>query len=335
MFDLIKSKRTEKQAEPEPEPKSVLDQIGTRMRQVINGGEAELPLPGSGETMKRWQVLAELGSQDLSLAKVFESHADALAILAELREPYRGKDLMAVWTVESREPLHFDEGRRFLTGSNPWCCGASIVDEALVAAVNDDGRPVLVRVRMDDPNVTVGATTWTNPGLADAGSRLVKFDRARAVQVGAPGAYLERPGFWHGMAGVTAMWYGAAVSIANSLLEKVRHRSDPHAEAHLGFIHSRLEASRIMLRWTAHWIDSHPTADAFSIASSLRAVVENAATETIQRGSRALGPSSLSIDAEHAKQVADLEILLRQCHAERELAVLGATVMAKGSIEPW
>lgn len=43
-----------------------------------------LPYPASGHTYQRWQLFAQIAGYDLSLAKLFESHHDALSILNEL-----------------------------------------------------------------------------------------------------------------------------------------------------------------------------------------------------------------------------------------------------------
>lgn len=40
-------------------------------------------LPGGGATLARGQVLAAVDADDLALAKLYEGHTDALAILAE------------------------------------------------------------------------------------------------------------------------------------------------------------------------------------------------------------------------------------------------------------
>lgn len=55
---------------------------------LIDGGWDRLPrLPfpagGNGATLARWRVLAAVGACDLALAKLFEGHTDALAILHE------------------------------------------------------------------------------------------------------------------------------------------------------------------------------------------------------------------------------------------------------------
>src|SRR5256885_6384264 len=44
-----------------------------------------LPLPGRGHTLQRWRALAEVAAHSLGLAKLYEGHTDALAILSELQ----------------------------------------------------------------------------------------------------------------------------------------------------------------------------------------------------------------------------------------------------------
>ena len=51
---------------------------------AVEAGRLNLPLPGGGRTRERWAALAELAGEDLSVARLAEGHADALAILAEL-----------------------------------------------------------------------------------------------------------------------------------------------------------------------------------------------------------------------------------------------------------
>ena len=55
----------------------------------------------------------------------------------------------------------------------------------------------------------------------------------------------------------------------------------------------------------------------------VRAVVEAAVESAVRRTGRALGPGPLARDADHAQRVADLEVYVRQSHAERDLATLG------------
>jgi hypothetical protein len=51
---------------------------------ALTSGMLDLPLPGSGRTRERWEALADLAGEDLSLARLAEGRAHALVILAEL-----------------------------------------------------------------------------------------------------------------------------------------------------------------------------------------------------------------------------------------------------------
>jgi hypothetical protein len=62
----------------------------------------------------------------------------------------------------------------------------------------------------------------------------------------------------------------------------------------------------------------------------VRAVVAGAAERAIRQVGHALGPAPLAFDEEHARRVADLELYVRQHHAERDLARLGAAITARG-----
>ena len=54
--------------------------LRSRLAQII---EQQIPLPGLGETRERHRLIAEIGREDLTLAKLAEAHWDAVAILAE------------------------------------------------------------------------------------------------------------------------------------------------------------------------------------------------------------------------------------------------------------
>jgi hypothetical protein len=143
--------------------------------------------------------------------------------------------------------------------------------------------------------------------------------------VGAPGAYLDRAGFWHGAIGVAACWWGGARAVTAPLYAAAT-TADPHALAHLGAADAALVAAAATLAWAASEVDGDPqntSGTAELIARRTRAVVETAVDESIRRTGRALGPAPLVYDARHAGLVADLEMYVRQSHAERDLEALG------------
>ncbi|KAA9160028.1 acyl-CoA dehydrogenase, partial [Delftia sp. BR1] len=68
---------------------------------LVAQGADRLPLPGHGHTLQRWRALAEVAAHSLSLAKLYEGHTDALAILSELQADLATEGLRwAVWCAE-------------------------------------------------------------------------------------------------------------------------------------------------------------------------------------------------------------------------------------------
>ncbi|WP_244120195.1 acyl-CoA dehydrogenase family protein [Burkholderia gladioli] len=300
------------------------------------------PLPGAGDTLARWRLLAAVAAHDLPLVKLYEAHADARAILAELgvrlgvSAPERDSPLMAVWAArapgqELRASRHGREGDDDgaavrLTGTKAWCSGAACVDIALVTCVDEAGRDRLAAVPMRQPGVTVSTRGWEALGMRTTGSVEVDFADAAATMVGPAEAYLRRPGFWHGGAGIAACWYGAAAALATRLREAAARRDDPHLQAHLGAADVALAASRALLREAAQAIDADPRTDAMALALRTRAAAEQAAEAVLRAALRGLGAAPLCRNRWFARMAADLPVFVRQSHAERDLAALGAAL---------
>ena len=302
--------------------------VGEAMRALLVNNLTNVPLPAGGRTLERWRALAAVAAVDLSLAKVYEGHTDALAILAELHGP-RSAGLWAVWAAEppqARVTFHPDENGGTLSGHKAWCSGAAVVDSAVVSAWTLDDQPILVAVSLRQPGIRIDTDGWKAVGMSASESVTVLLDAARAETIGGPGDYVARPGFWQGGAGIAAVWYGATVAVARTLAASAKVANDPHAAAHLGAVDTALRSARALLIETATWIDAHPTADAAAAALRVRACVEAAANEVLLRTGRALGPGPLCGDAIHAQRCADLPVFLRQSHAEHDLAALGRAV---------
>ena len=314
------------------------------VRDLVSSGALAPPLPGSGSTGDRLASLAALGRADLVLARLAEGHLDALAILAELGGPgpAAGDRPSGVWGVWAANPpgagLRADRSgsQWLLSGDKPWCSGAAACSQALVTAQADDGYR-LFAVTLDPASAHPVDGTWPAVGMAGSDSRTVRFRAAAAVPVGEPGAYLDRPGFWWGSVGVAAVWYGGAAGVADALVAAHRRRPlNDHALAHLGAVDASLAAARSVLADAARRIDSRPVLvgpGAEALARRVRAVVERAAAEVLDRVGRALGATPLALDPRHSRRVADLTVFLRQSHAEKDLAALAEAAL--GSEVSW
>jgi alkylation response protein AidB-like acyl-CoA dehydrogenase len=298
-----------------------------------------LPQPGRGQTAQRWAVLAAAGEHNLTVARVLEAHSDALAILAEAGEPVP-EGTWGVFAAEAaphRLEAREQGGRVALTGVKPWCSLAAVLDAALVTAHVGDGRQ-LFRVSLRDRSVTADPPeVWVARGLRTVTSGPVRFDGTPAEPVGAPGWYLERPGFaWGGM-GVAACWHGGARGLQATVARASRRRSGELSDLHVGIVDAELHASEAALARAAALIDAGRAEGVAGeiLALRVRAVVASAAERIIGQAGHALGPAPLAFDEEHARRVADLELYVRQHHAERDLAQLGHAVIAGLPEENW
>jgi alkylation response protein AidB-like acyl-CoA dehydrogenase len=296
-------------------------------------------VPGTGDTLDFFEALASIASADLGVVRAIEPHLDAVAILGQA-----GLDApQGSWGVFAAEggddPLtatKTETGWR-LSGTKPWCSLANRLDNALVTAHTGAGTRSLFSVRLRDEGVDVIEGAWHARGLAEIPSGPVHFDDVKGDPVGEPGWYLSRPGFAWGGIGVAACWFGGAVGIARTVFAAAaREGSSPFVLMHLGAIDTAIEGARRALAEAAALIDAGAASDSSAslLAKRVRSTVAQSVETVIVRAGRALGPAPLALDAEHAKRVSDLELYVRQHHAERDEASLGTALVSRGSL-PW
>jgi hypothetical protein len=246
-----------------------------------------------------------------------------------------------------------------LTGSKPWCSLAQFVDHAVVTAHTVTGGRAAFAVDLRAAGVTCDVPEWTSRGLREIPSGTVHFDGVPAVPLGGDGWYFQRPGFaWGGM-GVAACWLGGAVALGRhfeaALQRGARSRREPDqvALAALGEVDRILTSTVQYLARAADAVDAalaaaapaHPesgaaqtdrdsgpeaadgTVGGWSEALRVRGTVA-AAVERVQLlVSQNLGPGPLAFDERYGKCMADLSLYVRQHHATRDDAQLGALTL--------
>jgi alkylation response protein AidB-like acyl-CoA dehydrogenase len=298
------------------------------------------PLPGEGSTFRRFALLAEGCRRDAALGRLAEAHGDAVAILAEIgtsegkgSEPVAGRR-WAVWAAGPPESLvgtKTGDGWR-LTGWKRWCSGATLVTHALVVAATESGQR-LFAVDVSQSGVVVERSGWVGPGMAGADTRTVDFVDACGIPIGEPGCYLARPGFWAGAVGVAACWHGVSVAVGETLRAASAETSDPHQLAYLGRVYVALKENSSLLRWAASRFDDDRTLPQPIVARTTRSAIASNAGVIIDAVGRALGPAPMAFDRRHIQAVLDLQVYVRQEHAERDLTQLGADLREQAA--PW
>jgi alkylation response protein AidB-like acyl-CoA dehydrogenase len=325
--------------------------------------ELTAPKPGEGRTAFLWELLASVTAVDVAAGRILEPHLDASAIIAQAASPAAAAvraapvDPSAPIATDARAGagIHFggawgvfaaeapglrlearpaDGGVR-LNGSKPWCSLAPQLDHAVLTAHTDDGGRAAFAVDLHAPGVSFADPGWTSRGLREIPSGTVHFDGVPAVPLGGPGWYYRRPGFaWGGM-GVAACWLGGGVAVARGFKEALLKAAasgrepDQIALAHLGEIDRTLTSLTGYLARTASRIDGGELSGngAWSEALRVRGQVA-AAVERIQTlVSQNLGPGPLAFDEGYGKRMADLSLYIRQHHAMRDDAQLGALTL--------
>ena len=331
------------------------------------------PQPGHGNTAALWEQLASVAAVDVAAGRIFEPHLDALAILAQSgRNLSRVDGAWGVFAAEgpgARLEAKAGDAGILLSGSKPWCSLAPLLDYAVITAHTETGGRAAFAVDLQHPGVTCEEPAWIARGLQEIPSGTVHFNQVPAEQLGGDGWYFSRPGFaWGGM-GVAACWLGGAVAVARDYRDSLRAAADRGrapdqiAFASLGEMDRILTSALQYLARTAALIDDgglaggdqpasanehlYPGGDnrpgaahsagagrsAWSEALRVRGTVAAAVERVLVLASRNRGPAPLAFDEPYAKRMADLALYVRQHHALRDDAQLGALTL-KGE-QPW
>ncbi|SEJ42024.1 hypothetical protein SAMN04487917_105410 [Arthrobacter sp. yr096] len=323
------------------------------------------PHPGEGSTGKLWELLASVTAVDVAAGRVLEPHLDAVAILAQSGIGTNPEGAWGVFAAEGPglklEAKRDHAGNYLLNGSKPWCSLASHLQGAVITAhVPEDNSRTAFAVNLKDSGVSCETPPWTSRGLREIPSGTVHFDHVPATPVGGAAWYFERPGFaWGGM-GVAACWLGGAVAVARdfraALAKAAENGREPDqiALASLGEVDRIITSVAGYLAQTAERIDagelsgssaksssvdgssvdgSSPdgsapeSSSAWSEALRVRGTVA-AAVERVQTVvTRNLGPGPLAFNEVYGKRMADLSLYIRQHHAMRDDAQLGALTL--------
>jgi hypothetical protein len=281
----------------------------------------DIPHPGQGRTLERWQTLAQVAALDLNLVKWFESHLDALSILSEL-----GHDTehltYAVWAAEgSAKPIVVENG--LCHGIKSWCSGAGIVEKALLTYRDENKDAQLILVDLRKANTQIDHSVWKAVGMCNTATAEIYFDGVAVEKIGISNEYLTRAGFWHGAAGVAACWYGASRRLAKSLYEQIKLKPHPYKKMYLGEVSTALHLNRRYFYDVAKSIDQSPKETHEYQIRMLRQFTEQTARMVIDRVGLALGAAPFCQDEKFSQLAADLGVFIRQTHGAFDLEHIG------------
>lgn len=312
-----------------------------------------------------WMMTAELAKADLSLARCWEGHANALTLVDALatgaqREQWfegvaRQGERWVAWSGEPQAPKP-GEVRRFGTtvtrtedgwivdGNKAFATSAIGADWAILL-VNPagpggarhlsgaDGSLLLLACRLAHPSITVDTSWWDPIGMRATASHVVRFDRTPipdAWTIGQPGAYLREGWQTAFIPHYAASFLGAAkgaYAYALEYLRRQRKGDDPYVQQRVGRMAVDIDTGDLWLARVAALWDSGQREQARAAGSRARHLIEHLALATVDNCIRACGARSLIRPSPVERILRDLTFYVRHDNDDHILATIGRSAL--------
>jgi alkylation response protein AidB-like acyl-CoA dehydrogenase len=312
-----------------------------------------------------WMMTAALAKADLSLARCWEGHANAIVLIDALGSDAQKErwfsgivqqgHLWVAWSGEPQAPKP-GEARRFGTtvtradggwvvnGTKAFATSATGADWAvlLVNAAGpggarhltgaDDGL-LLLACDLRHPSVTVDTGWWDPIGMRATASHVVRFDGTPipdAWCIGPAGAYLRDGWQTAFIPHYAASFLGsaeAAYEYALGYVQRQNKQADPYVQQRIGRMAVDVQTAHLWLAHVAGLWDTGQLADARAAGSRARHLIEHLALSTVDNCVRACGARSLVRPSPVERILRDLTFYVRHDNDDHILATIGRAAL--------
>lgn len=327
------------------------------------GGLLAAPLPyeaggsGLGTTAEgavgALGVLRQLGRANLSVARLFEGHVNAVKLLAlygaegtrqQVFDAVRGSALLGVWGADDRDRVTMEPaGKRWrLAGAKRFASGLGLVQAALVTAVRPGFEAQqLILVPVAD-EARADAEAWTASGMRATCSGRYDFAGVEVdgeALVGAPGDLLREPHFEGGTWRYAAAHLGGAEALCAAMIDRLQaagRAEHPIQEMRIGAALRACETARLWLETAAVRVEGGAELPERAAAYALlaRETTQEACLEVVRLVEDALGTAAYDRRDPVERMRRDLGLYVRQAapDAKRSRAVR-ALIAARGWLD--
>jgi alkylation response protein AidB-like acyl-CoA dehydrogenase len=281
--------------------------------------------------------LVALGRTELSVARIYEGHVNAMQLIARYgsnRQQKRAEEtvahggLLGVWGADDfADPGRIIEAGKnhILAGRKTFASGAGVVQLAVIAVKTEGGATQLVLADGRKLADRFDVSWWHPIGMQATNSHAVALSGIGVETedlLGSPGDYHKQPFFGAGAIRFVAGQLGGALAVGdaarNHLVRTGRHE-DPHQALRLGHMIAELEAAYchvrdayIRLAPLIAWNSEEGSPVDTLIADSARIHMEGAAERVMAIATRSVGCAGLMTTHPLAKALCDLTVYLRQ-----------------------
>lgn len=272
-----------------------------------------------------FRVMHLLGSGNLSAARLFEGHVNALQLIcrygteaqtATMAVDAKSGHLFAIWNTEAPPGVRLRVDR--LSGRKNHCSAAGIATRAVITVDQESGGRMLV-VSLN-PGERSGSMNGTLHGMRATGAGWVDFSDYRpdpAQWIGIAGDYLREPifsaGAWRTLAGLL----GGLVTLVEQIRTQLRERGRD------GSANQRARVAEALIAQETAWLwvqkcgilaetGGYDPLDVTNYVNLARRAVEAACLAAIQLAQRSLGLAALVDTNPVEGLMRDLATYLRQ-----------------------
>jgi alkylation response protein AidB-like acyl-CoA dehydrogenase len=273
-------------------------------------------------------ILRLIGSADLSFARLFEGHLNAVTIVGRYGCPDQMRalatsvargGLAAVWGADDAQGLHIVGDRtKVLQGKKILASGAGFVTDPIVTAKAGDIQVMCLLHLTADENVDLSA--WTAQGMRSTATGSIDLSGTvvkSANVVGLPGDFMRQPYFSGGAWRFCAAHVGATERLVDLFKDHLVSRGrgdDPYQLQRLAKCLASAKTARYWVEEAASRLSAE-LADAGSVvafANLTRMVTEKCALDVMQTVQRGIGLTSFIRPNPVERISRDLATYLRQ-----------------------
>lgn len=306
-----------------------------------------------------FSILRRLGRANLSVARLFEGHVNAVRLVDLYGAPAVQESvfgavgqgaLMGVWGADGPRPLAYERNGvgLVLNGEKLFASGLGQVGYAVVTlreAGSGEGPAELAVIDVSDP-VRQDAELWTASGMRATASGRFRFDGLRIEadhRLGQAGDYQREPHFEGGVWRYCAAHLGGAEALVDLWRDALSSRGrldDPLQLTRLGRAAALCRAMAACIRAAAQQVETcdpgSESAVEIAVADVLlaRQFTEEACVEVLALAEKSLGTMAHGIGSPIERVRRDLSLFIRQAAPDAKL-IRAARIMDWHWAQAW
>jgi alkylation response protein AidB-like acyl-CoA dehydrogenase len=282
------------------------------------------------------KILRLLGSADLSIARLFEGHVNAISLVVRYGDHRQARSLServamgglsAVWGADDVKGLHLIGGARpALQGRKILASGAGFVTDPIVTAKADDGQVMLLlHLKMDEK---IDMSAWNAQGMRSTATGTIDLSGTAVGAentIGVSNDFMRQPYFSGGAWRFCAAHVGATERLVDLFKDHLVTRNRGDDPFQLQRIAQCVAATRTARHWTeeaAHRlsVEEPDAANVVAFANLTRMVTERCALDVMELVQRGVGLACFMRPHPIERISRDLATYLRQPVPDRAMS---------------